>query len=342
MRGSSPGSKSLELTFSFVVSCTFDRWAWTPRAGIAYCWKRWSFSVVAEQENKKAVLVRRALKRDRRKPAEWRKSTEDESEVHSERARSALKRDQQRQEEKTVRVETSAVEVEKMKSELFWGREESAARQRVGFQGEWQLRHVRVGEVHRHSSCPKRHRENVSHDGHDGDARAGAGSTSTTSRTRWRRESCSSSNSIRDSCTRCWVHSTQERRRGTNPRSSAQFIRDGWNEWTVERWWKERKTAREWDPRTQEDNRQGIGTPEPVETQFQIEQPRATTAERELENALIQTLVTTRNRRREARSTRGLARCCGAAAGTEVKSEGSTRVTENKRWRHWRMPQQRP
>jgi len=112
---------------------------------------------------------------------------------------------------------------------------------------------------------------------------------------------------------------------------------------------KKRQTARDRDPRTLEEKEhtQPQGDTEleqfkcksdvveetmsAMERQFQIEQPRATTAE-----PLIQTLVTTRNRRGKARSTRGrehsLARCCGAAARPEVKSESSsTRVTENKR-----------
>ena len=45
------------------------------------------------------------------------------------------------------------------------------------------------------SSCPKKHKKNVTHGDHDGDAKASGGSTS-----------------------------TKERRKGTKPKSDAQFI----------------------------------------------------------------------------------------------------------------------
>ena len=103
-----------------LVSCTFDHCAWTPRyayalratarAGIAYCWKRKLFSVVAEQENKERCSC------EERETGESRQSGGNPQRTKV-RKRGSLPRNQQ--EENTVRVGTLAVEVEKMKSELF-------------------------------------------------------------------------------------------------------------------------------------------------------------------------------------------------------------------------------
>ena len=117
------------------------------------------------------------------------------------------------QEEQTVRVGTLAVEVEKMKSEplrqrrVCWQTRSWLSGSCATQASEWEKStETRVG--------PKRHRENVSH---DGDARASQGSTSTTSARGEGDKTVSVRSPLR-------VEKYKERRRGTSPRNSAQFI----------------------------------------------------------------------------------------------------------------------
>ena len=152
----------LELTFSFVVSYTFDRCAWTPSSiRVLRATARAGFSVVAEQEkqeNKKhcSCEKRETISRQSAGNPQWTKV----------RKRGSLPRCQQ--EEETVPMTTLAVEVEKMKSELFEAEKSLLQDKELASKLSGSCATQARQWENPTKSCPKRYRESVSH-GHDGD-----------------------------------------------------------------------------------------------------------------------------------------------------------------------------